>query len=258
MKDDKSDPFAYSLAFQLMCALLVGLFAFTWGFVALPILELPFNFLVATVLYAAGTLLVLKALQTTEASKTTILGSSSALWTIIVALIFLGESFDLSKVIGVVVILGGIVFVSLKRESFSSNRGDLYVLGSALCYGVAFANDTFILRQSDALSYLAVAFLLPGLLILVLRPKTIKDLKLFLNPRVLLRMTIMSIFYSASAITIYLAYQKGGAASQLAPIGQSVVILTVLLAAIFLGERENLGKKLVAATMTTVGILLLR
>ncbi|MDD5710770.1 MAG: DMT family transporter [Candidatus Colwellbacteria bacterium] len=258
MKDDKSDAVAYSLVFQLMCAFLVGLFAFSHGFVALPVFELPLNFLLTMVLYGTGTLLLFRAVQTTEASKATILASSSTLWAVIVALILLGESFSVLKIIGVGLILGGIILISLKKEVFSLSRGDLYVLCSALCYGIAFANDTFILRQSDVLSYTALAFLLPGLFILAIQPKALRKLGSFSNLGVLLRMAIMSIFYSASAVTVYLAYQKGGAASQLAPIGQSVVILTVLLAAIFLGERENLGKKFVAAIMTTIGVLLLK
>jgi len=258
MKDEASNAVAYSLVFQLTCALLVGLFALTQGFVLPPIQKLSLNFTLTTILYAAGSLLLFRALQTTEASKTTVLKSSSTLWTIVVALIFLGESLDILKIAGIGLILGSIVLVSLKKDIFSFNRGDLYILGTALCYGIAFANDAFILRQSDALSYTAIAFFLPGLLILAIKPRTVKDMGAFLKPWVQLRMLALTTLYSTSAITVYLAYQRGGTASQLASISQSVVILTVLLAAIFLGEREHLGRKFIAAALTTLGVLLLR
>jgi len=258
MKDEASNVVAYSLVFQLMSASLIGLFAFTQGFIMPPIQELWLNFGLMTILYASGTILLFKALQTTEASKAAILRSSSALWTIVVALVFLGESFNLVKVIGIGLILGGIILVSLRKEAIRFKKGDLYLLGSAFCIGVAFANDTFILRQSDALSYASLAFLLPGLLILAMKPKAIKDIKLFLKPHVLLRMAILVIFYSTSAITVYLAYQQGGAASQLAAIAQSAVILTVILAAIFLRERSHLSRKFIAAAIATIGVLLIR
>lgn len=258
MKDKASNAVAYSLVFQLMCASLIGLFAFAQGFIMPPIQELWLNFGLVAILYASGTILLFKALQTTESSQATILRSSSALWAIIIALLFLGESFNLVKVVGIVLILGGVILVSLKKKAIKLKRGDFYVLGSALCFGVAFANDAFILRQSDVLSYATLAFLLPGLLILAVKPKATKEIKLFLKPYILLRMAILAIFSSTSAITIYLAYQQGGAASQLAAITQSAVILTVILAAIFLQERSHLSRKFIAAIITTIGVLLIR
>lgn len=258
MKDEKSNVVAYSLVFQLICAILIGLFAFARGFVMPPVQELWFNFALITVLYAVGTLLLFKALQRVEASKTAIITSSRALWTIIVALIFLGESFNLIKIMGVILVLGSVVLVSFKRETTQFNRGILYALGSAFCYGVAFANDAFILRQSDVLSYTTLAFLFPGLFILAIKPRILTEMKTLLSASVLSKMALLGLFYSTSAITIYLAYQWGGTASQLAPINQSVVILTVILATIFLNERGQLARKLAGATMAAIGVLLLR
>jgi len=223
-----------------------------------PIRELWFNFVLITVLYAAGTLFLFKALQSVEASKTAIITSSGALWTIVVALIFLGESFDLVKILGVILVLGSVVFVSLKREVMRFNKGILYALGSAFCCGVAFANDTFILRQSDVFSYTTLAFLFPGLFILVIQPRILTEMKALLSTPVLLKMALLGLFFSSSTIAIYLAYQEGGTASQLAPISQSVVILTVLLATIFLNERGQLIRKFVGAIIVTIGVLLLR
>jgi transporter family protein len=258
MRNEKSNVIAYSLVFQLICAVLVGLFSFARGFVMPPLQELWFNFVLITVLYAAGTLFLFRALQDVEASKTAIITSSRALWTIVVALIFLGESFNLVKTIGVILVLGSVVLVSFKREAVQFNKGIFYALSAAFCYGIAFANDTFILRQSDALSYTTLAFLFPGLLILAIRPRILTEMKTLLNISVLSKMVLLGLFYSTSAITIYLSYQWGGTASQLAPISQSVVILTILLATIFLGERSQLTRKFAGATMATIGVLLLR
>jgi drug/metabolite transporter (DMT)-like permease len=259
MRDQESDVTAYSFVFQLMCSLLVGLFAVFYGSAMPPIDRLPLNFALMTVLYAMGTLLLFKAYKTTEASRVTILMSSSALWVVIAALIFLGESFSVSKAIGAALILLGVIVVSFHKNIFTSiNRGDLYALAAAICYGLAFANDALILREADALSYTSLAFLLPGLLILAVRPKLLRNLRSLLKPSVLFKMSIFAIFYSASAITVYLAYQQGGDAAQLGFISQSVAILTVILAVIFLGEREHLAKKSFAAILATIGVLLLK
>ena len=258
MKDETSDTFTYSFVFQIMSALIVGIFAFAYGFVMPPIGEFPINFALTTALYAGATLFLFKAYSDGEASRITILGSSSTLWVIVGAMLFLGESFDLTKTVGVALILLGVILVSLKRESLAFSRGDVFALGSATCYGLAFVNDAFILREANALSYTSIAFLLPGLLMLAVKPRLVRNLKQFLKPRVLAKMSVFSLFYSVAAITVYMAYQKGGGAAQLGSISQSVVILTVILAAIFLGERENLAKKSIAAILTTIGVILLR
>jgi uncharacterized membrane protein len=45
--------------------------------------------------------------------------------------------------------------------------------------------------------------------------------------------------------------------SQLTPLSKSSIILTVILAAIFLQEKSNLKQKVVAALLVTVGAVLL-
>ncbi|MFA6428162.1 MAG: DMT family transporter [Candidatus Buchananbacteria bacterium] len=258
MRDDKSDVFAYSITFQLTCGFLIAIFAWVRGFVLPPIQELWPIFSLTMILYAAGTLLLFRALQIVEVSKVTILTSSRALWTIIIALIFFGESFNFLKIFGVLLILSSVALISFNQKAFCFNSGVVYALGAAFCYGIGFANDTFILRQADAISYAVLSFLLPGLLMLLVRPRVVRGLKSILVPTVLWKMILMGLFYATSTITIYLAYQTGGTASQLAPINQSVVIFTVLLAAIFLGERNQLGKKFIGAMLAVVGVLLLR
>lgn len=260
MRDEKSDPFAYGLVFQLICSILVFLSAFWTGFVVPPVKELAFNFFLEAVLYAGFIIFLFKALKLIEASEVTILTATNALWTIVFSLIFLGESFGAVKLLGVLIILVSIVFVTQKekRLSFHFNQGSLYALLAAFCFGVAFVNDAFILRRSDAISYTAIAFFLPSLVILLIKPATIKKMKIFFKPELIVKMGLLGLFYSTSAITTYLAYQAGGNASQLAPIGLSRIVLTVVLAALVLNERAHLRKKIVAAVLVSIGILLLR
>jgi len=257
MKDKESDPIAYGLAFQWICATLVGIYAFWNGFVVPPIRELPLNFVLMALLYGFSTILILKALKTIEASEATILASSRAVWTILVALIFLGETFSIIKLIGTLLIFIAIFLVSYEKR-LSLKIGSFYVLAYALLFGVAVANDTYIIRQADVPSYLTMAFLLPGFVILAYNPSVIKKMKIFLKNDILMKMILLAIFYSISAIAFYLAYQSGGNVSQIAPINQSVVIVTVILAAIFLKERKHLIRKIIAAFFVSIGVLLLR
>ncbi|MBI3342051.1 EamA family transporter [Candidatus Curtissbacteria bacterium] len=61
-----------------------------------------------------------------------------------------------------------------------------------------------------------------------------------------------------SAIFFYSSIEFGASASQAGPILQSTVIVTVILAAIFLKERDHLLKKIISAVLVTIGVLLMR
>lgn len=70
-------------------------------------------------------------------------------------------------------------------------------------------------------------------------------------------MLILDICYGAAAIFFYTAIEKGANASQITPILQATVIITVILAAIFLKERDHLVKKFICAVLVTIGVILI-
>lgn len=210
------------------------------------------------ILYTASQVLVFQASKTIEASELIIFSSTRVLWTIGAAIIFLGESFNLSKIIGTILILFSVVYVSLKKKRIHPNKGHFYALAVAVCLGVGFVNDSYILKNADAVTYGALAFILPSILTTVIFPSKTSKLSKYLNIRLLGKIFLLGIFYSVGLIASYSAYKSGGNASQIVPIGQSVVIVTVILAALFLGERENLLKKFIAAVLVSIGVLLLR
>jgi len=81
---------------------------------------------------------------------------------------------------------------------------------------------------------------------------------MFSTLKLLKNTLLLAFIWSVSAIAFYLAIEKGALASQISPISQSKIILTVLLAAILLKERENLLIKVVAAFLTMAGVLLIK
>jgi uncharacterized membrane protein len=55
-----------------------------------------------------------------------------------------------------------------------------------------------------------------------------------------------------------MAYQQGGDISQIAPITKFSIILTVLLSAVFLGENNNMIRKIIATIMAIAGVFLIK
>jgi len=258
IKEDKSDPIAYSIVFQLMCAVLVAIFAINKGFTLPAVKNLAPYFILEAVLYAGSIVFFFKALKTTEVSQVTILSATSAFWAIVGGILFLGESFSLVKVVGSIIIFGSVVLASGKNFKISFGKSNIYILVSSFCFGLGLVNDRFILQSSDPLSYLAIAFFLPGIFLAIISPRSLQKVKVFFNRRKLINMFLLAVFYSISALATYLAFKAGGNASQVVPVTKSQIILTVILAAIFLGERDDLLRKLVGAFTVIVGVLMLR
>lgn len=257
MRDDKSNPYSYAFIFHILLGILNLVFALIHGF-QLPPLDGSFiYFIIAAVLWGGGTVFLFKALQLLESSEVTILGSFRALITIVASIIFLRETFNLQKVLGTIIILASIFLVSNLKKGIKFNKGIIYVFVMAVMYGSAVVFDAFIVKQYDPISYLAVANLLIGSMILMFYPKALGQWSYFIKPNFLKKMLPLVFLSSAQAIAFYMALSIGGNASQIGPINQAQVIITVLLAVVFLKEKDHLLRKLIAGVLVTFGVVLL-
>ena len=258
LKAKNTDAISYAVLFNIICAGLLSAVALSRGFVLVDLKKYGLNVLLMGALYAAAQIFIFQASKTIEASELIILSSTRVLWTIGAALLFLGESFDLAKITGTILILFAVIFVSYKKQKIVLKRGHLFAILAGVCLGFGFVNDAYILQHADAFSYAAIVFIVPAVLTLVAFPSALGRIKKQIGVKLLRNTVLLGVFYSIGITASYAAYQNGGTASQIVPIGQSVVIVTVVLSAIFIGERDDLVKKLAAAVLVTAGVLLLR
>lgn len=257
MREEESDPLAASIFFQFILAGMTGIFALFYGFQAPPISQFPLNFIISAVFYAIGTLLIFKAIKEIEASELAILTAFSAVVTIIGAIIFLGENFNLKQGIGAVLVLSAVVMVQ-KKSGLSIKRGVWLALLGESSYAVALLSDTHILRHYDAVSYTPIMSFLPGVILLALNPRVITKFKEYANLSYIKNLSLFSFFYGIQAICYYVALNKGANASQMAPIFRIEIILTVILAVVFLREKDNLIIKTLGAIIAVLGIILIK
>ena len=254
-----SDPFSTMLIFQMLTTLMTGLFALSQGFVV-PEPGAPYfwNMLLSGIFWGVGSLTMFKAYQLLGASENAIISSFSTIVTIVTAMYFLSETLDIYKTLGIVLILVSVLAISVKKGKLSFTKGTIYALLSTTCYGLGVTNDAFILRSYDAVSYTPIAFFLPAVLLVALKPSVIRRLKRLKDLVFTKNIILLSFFYGAQGVTYYLALQSGGNASQIAPIFKANIVLTVLLAVLFLKERENLLLKVLSAGLVTAGVLLIK
>lgn len=262
LKDKKSDPVVYAVLFNIVCTLIVGIYAFVYGFLMPDISAYWPNIVFMGVIYALAQVFIFQASKLTEASEVIIISSTRILWAIGTAVLLLGEEFTWQRSFGAALILVAVFLVayqagSKKSDKHAVSKGRLYALGAGLCLGVGFVNDSYVLRSADAPSYATLVFLVPTIMTILIYRPSIRKFKTQLNGQLLRNSSVLGLFYSVGIVASYAAYQHGGDASQIVPIGQSVVVITVIFSVMFLAERDNLLRKALGAALVTFGVLLL-
>ena len=131
LRDTKSDPITYAIAFQLLAGCIVGFFAFFNGF-KIPSLQpiLP-NLLLMPLFYGLANIFIFKSLKLAEASVFTVLFSSRAVWIILSAMLLLQETFSLYQFLGTILILFSILLVSWQGKLIRLRKGEMYGLLAA-------------------------------------------------------------------------------------------------------------------------------
>lgn len=258
LKDSQSDPIAYSIVIPL-CAGVILSVPLLWKDLALEkIPELWPNLILMVVLYGASNVFTYNALKRTEASTFTILNASRALWSIGAAVLFLREDFSLRQVVGTCLVIVSVILISWKGQKIKLTKGEIFALLAAFAFGVEFINDAYILQRLDVYFYLPIAFVLPSLAVWMVYPKATRQIIKLLKAQTLSKAIVISVLYALSAITLFLAYQVGRNAAQIAPINETSTILIVLLAMIFLSERDRLFQRLLAAGLSFSGVILIK
>lgn len=259
MRKQNINPVAFAAGFQLLVSLFIGIVLLFSGFRLPNLRDIWPNLLVMPILYSLGNISKFKSLKKIDASEFTVLFQFSVIITVLVAVVFLGEAFHSYEIAGLALVILAILFITLKDQTkLKFSTGELWALGCAAAFGLAFANDAYILRTFDLWSYTFLAFFLPGALTLLYMRKEAKALRRLVEKESVKGFVLSAFVYAIAAVTVYAAYQVGRNAAQIASITPTYSILIVILAAIFLHERDRLPRKLLAAILAIVGIILLR
>lgn len=216
------------------------------------------NLIVMIVLYGFGNIFIFKALQTIDVSEYTIIFTARVIITVVVSTIILHEGLKSQQFIGAFLIIIGVFMVTYNFRRFTLKTGEIYALLATLCIGFVPINDRILLRSFTVYPYVSLAFILPGIFNAIIYYKKMKNLKLFFNRSRLIRLLGMCVFYFVSSITYFRSLQLSPNISQIVVINQSQTILTVLLAVFILHENKKVLRKICAAIITFMGVLLAR
>ena len=252
------NPVIYGFTFQVLVGILaIPIFFYKPGTINGD-LTTWFYILLASVFYAFSNFLLFWGIKFLEISQVSIIGSTKSFWVLIGSAIILSETVTSTKILGVALIILALLVIIVKGVKVKPSKGQLFILGATVFSAAAYVLDGLILKDFSASFYLIISSLATGFGTLAISPKSASKIKELFNKSVLTWTIFISAIFSLAVYMLYYSYQVGGTISSLIPITQTATILTVVLAAIFLKETSNLPRKIVAAIISFIGILLLR
>jgi len=254
MKSSKNDAAAVVIVqiTAVLFALLIS-FLFPWKF--------PTNITVYLLLFLASMFYaILDRLQGTvrknlEVSVTVITNQISQVFLISYGVLFLGEKLGASKFIGISTIIVAIAVLTFRKGGFKFNKYILLNFMSRLAFSIAISIDVGISKQFNFPFYIAMTLLIPAIIISVAEKVELKSIKAELNAINKKHILTTGVAWVGLIFFMIKSFQLGEF-SVVSPISSLSVFLNSIVAYFFLKERENITRKVAAAILVTVGIIL--
>lgn len=255
---NKLNPYAYAAVFQALVGVLLMIVALIAGFSLPNIMDVWVFVLISAVAYGIGHIVYAKTLQKVEASAFSVYFATHAIWMMLFGVLFFHEHLTWWQIAGSLLIFAGVLVLAKRPAQLLKEQGAAYGLATGVLFGIAITTWAYVGRHTDTLSWAAVSFLLPVIVVFLVRPKTIVAIPGILRDRALLwKLLILAGFYAVGSLAMLYAYKEGSLAV-ISPLRQTGIIVTTLLALLFISaERHNITRKLLAAAICFVGVVIL-
>ncbi len=194
-----------------------------------------------------------------EASVFAITVKVAPVMTFILGVIFLKESFTPAKLLGIILIIfaNTLLYLGQKKGAVISVEGSKYMTILISILSVAWIFDAINVKNWGVGTFTILSYLAPFILSAFFPPLRWAVIKreLILTPW--WQFFVLGLFSLIGYACLLKAYTLGEASS-VTPIATSTTPFVVLSGVILLGERDFLGRKLIASVMTIFAIYLMR
>ncbi|GAB4218692.1 MAG: hypothetical protein Fur009_0840 [Candidatus Microgenomates bacterium] len=251
-KNDGAATILLQVIASFFCLFLVPFFSFKF-----PLNLKPYFLLIlASIFYALNDRLQTTSRKHIEVSVFSIISQLSNVFLILIGLIFFKEKFFLNKIIGAALILFANIFLFYKKGRFELNKYTLIGVLATFIFSLALSIDIGISKQFNLPFYIMLTLFIPSLMIFFAEKIKVKDLINELETKNKKYYFITGLFWSL-AIFFSLRLYQFGKVTIITPLQATSVILNILVAYIFLNEKSNRVKKIIAAILVFFGIWLI-
>ena len=199
-------------------------------------------------------------LQTTsrkhlQVSVYSILSQTSNVFLIAIGLTFFAEPFTFLKIIGAGLIIVGNAFVFYKKGEFQINKYAWIGVVANFLFAIAISIDIGISQQFNLLFYIMLTLIVPAVMLVAGERIKISEVVGEYNS---LERKYYLVTGVAWALLIFFTLRafKFGEVTTIVPLQATGVLLNVLVAYFFMGEKKDELKKIIAAIFAMVGVAL--
>ena len=244
---------------------ILNLIAGTVCLLLMPItnIKLPKNIFVyiflglACIFYALNDRFDTTARRGIEASTNCMIKQLSTVFMTFLGLFILKEQLVIKKIIGAILIIISNIFIFYNKKSLKKNKYIKYGILASIFTTIALFIDVNYCDQFNLPLYVAITLIVPSILIMMFEKIKLSTIKTEFEKSNKLFITITGLSSAFMLILKLLAF-KQGEISIIAPVCSLTVILNVIVGYIFQKERKNLLKKISAAVIIIIGIILIK
>lgn len=254
---DSENPRAFSVVYNTLAGIIVLFILFVDpGKWQVPPLQIIFLTLVGIVFYGFFNRTEFYSKKYINASTSAIIGKLAPVITFIASILFLKESINFEKIIAAILILGGTIIATYDPKNVNLKKGLNYTIIMCVSLGLAWTVDKVASSYYPLAIYAFITYLIPNIFVIFFPTLSFQSLRKefkHANWKVVLLATVnVCLYYS-----LIKAFQYGEA-SKIMLVYSISGIFIILIGVVFLKERENLLKKLLAGAIVFIGVLLLK
>jgi len=211
--------------------------------------------LTACVFYAINDRLQTTARKNLQVSVFSIINQLSNVFLIIIGLTVFREGLILQKVAGAVFILLGNFFLFYKKGSFKLSKYVWVAVTASLFFSIAISTDIGISKHFNLPFYIMLTLLIPAFLVFFAEKIKVREIAAEYNGKDRKWFLITGLSWAMVIFFSLRAYQLGSITT-IVPLAATTVLINVLVAYFFLGEKNDEWKKIIAALLVIIGVCL--
>lgn len=176
---------------------------------------------------------------------------------IIWGLLFFKEPFVLKKIIGAILIIFSNILIFYQKGKFEFNKYVVLSILANISVSIAISLDVGISDNYNIAIYKCLTLIIPAIIISIVEKVKINDIKEEFRIGDKKAIFITSISWGIMIFSQLRAMQLG-LITTVAPLCAITVILNVIAGYLFLNEKSNIVKKIIAAAVVIFSITLIK
>jgi drug/metabolite transporter (DMT)-like permease len=224
-------------------------------------LNLEMVFMIALIVISSGlgSVMYFEGMKNLTSGTAQISFSTILIFNVILSLIFLNLHLSPLNIFGIVLLMVAVLSVTTGKVELNKS-GVIKMVISAFLFSIFQLTTSKISTQVSAATYMVIAYLGTVAVIVIYKGKTIaKDLRKTIDKKSLLVTPLLAASLSlGNYIFSYYAYRTAPEPTKVAMLLTSQVVVAVLLSYVFLNEKQQLGKKIMAAVLVVISAILIK